>query len=157
MNSIVIFCAQYLYLFVVVLIVIAWFKSSKDVKLRFLVSVVLAGAIAYILSRIAAKLYYDPRPFVAEHIKPLISHAADNGFPSDHALLTGTLTAIAYFFNKKVAYVMGGLTIIIGIARILAKVHSPLDIGAGWVFGIIGAVASCYLINWYWQRKTQKT
>lgn len=152
MNSIIIFCAQYLYLFVVAVIVIAWLRTQKDKRLEFLVAIILAGGIAFILSRIASKTYYDPRPFVTERVKPLIAHAADNGFPSDHALLTGTLTAITYFYNKKVAFVMLILTILIGIARILAKIHSPLDIGAGWLFGIVGAVASYYLVSWYWRK-----
>jgi undecaprenyl-diphosphatase len=81
---------------------------------------------------------------VSEHVKPLISHAANNGFPSDHALFTMTITAITYYFSKKTAAVMLVLTIIIGVARVLALVHSPLDIGAGWVIGVIGAVAGYY-------------
>ena len=152
MNSIIIFCASYLYLFVIVGIGIAWLRTTKNLKVQFLVATIIAGAIAFVLSRIASKLYYDPRPFVTEHVKPLISHAGDNGFPSDHALLTGTLTAITYFFNKKNALGMLVLTVIIGIARILAKVHSPLDIGTGWLFGVIGAVAGYYLALWLFKK-----
>jgi undecaprenyl-diphosphatase len=153
MNSIIIFCAQYLYLFVILGIAIAWLKEKRETKFKFLVAIIVAGGIAFVLSRIASRLYYDPRPFVVEHVKPLFPHPADNGFPSDHALLTGTLTAIAYFFNKKTASVMLVLTVIIGAARVLAKVHSPLDIAGGWVFGIIGAVVSYYLVTWYWNKK----
>ncbi len=153
MNSIIIFCASYLYLFVIVGIGVAWFKTTKNLKVQFIIATVIAGAIAFILSRIASKLYYDPRPFVTQHVKPLIAHAADNGFPSDHALLTGALTAITFFYNKKIAAAMLVLTIIIGIARVLAKIHSPLDIGAGWLFGIIGAVAGYYIIGHFWSRQ----
>lgn len=152
MDSIIVFCAQYLFLFVIAGIGIAWLQTSKNLKAQFIVATLIAGAIAYILSRIASKLYYDPRPFVTEHVKPLIAHQTDNGFPSDHALLTGTLTAITYFFNKKAALAMLVLTIIIGIARVIAKVHSPLDIGVGWLFGIIGAVAGYYLSLWLFKK-----
>ena len=157
MNSIIIFCASYLYLFVVLGIGIAWLKTNKDTKVQFIVATIIAGVIAFILSRIASKLYYDPRPFVTQHVKPLISHAADNGFPSDHALLTGMLTAITYFYNKKVALGMLVLTVIIGVARILAKVHSPLDISAGWLFGVIGSVAGYYIVQYFWSRQKAKT
>ncbi|MGH7236917.1 MAG: phosphatase PAP2 family protein, partial [Candidatus Saccharimonadales bacterium] len=102
----------------------------------------------FILSRIGGHFYVDQRPFAAEHIKPLFAHAADNGFPSDHALLTMTLTAITYFFSKKIASIMLVLTIIIGVARVLARVHSTLDIAGGWVFGIVGALAGYYLMRW---------
>lgn len=148
MDTIIIFCAQYLFLFVIVSLAIAWLRSARIVKVQFALSVILAGIIALILSRIAAKLYFDPRPFVSQHVKPLISHAADNGFPSDHALLTMTLTAVTYFFSRKTAAVMFFLTVLVGVARILAKVHSPLDIGAGWIIAIIGALAGFYLVRW---------
>ena len=152
MDSVIVFCAQYLFILVILLLIIAWFKEPKNNRLRFFAAVILSGIIAFILSRIASKLYYDPRPFVTEHVKPLFAHAADNGFPSDHALLTGTLTAIAYFFNKKYATAMLVLTIIIGVARVLAHVHSPLDIAGGWVFGIVGSFAGYYLVDWYFKK-----
>ena len=157
MGSIIVFCAQYLFLFVIAGICIAWFQTTKNLKVQFIVATVIAGVIAFILSRVASKLYYDPRPFVTEHVKPLIAHQTDNGFPSDHALLTGTLTAITYFFNKKVASALLILTIIIGIARVLAKVHSPLDIATGWIFGLIGAIAGYYLTIWIFKKFTYLT
>jgi len=156
MNELIILSAKYLFVFVVAGIGLAWLLLPKDQKLKAALSIIAAGVIAVVLSRIASKLYYDPRPFVTEHVKPLIAHAADNGFPSDHALLTMTLTAIAYFHNKKIAAGMLILTIIVGVARILAKIHSPLDIAGGWVFGIIGAVAGYYLVNWFWARQQGK-
>ena len=148
MNTLVIFCAQYLFLFVILGMAIAWLRTARRTKLQFAVTTIVAGLVALALSRVAAKLYFDPRPFVTEHVKPLIAHAADNGFPSDHALLTMTLTAVTYFFSKKTATVMLLLTVLVGIARIAAKVHSPLDITAGWLLGAIGAVAGYYLIRW---------
>ena len=148
MDSVIIFCAQYLFLFVIAGIGIACLQTTKNLKAQFIAAIIIAGAIAFILSRIASKLYYDPRPFVTEHVRPLISHPADNGFPSDHALLTMTLTAITYFYNKKIAFIMLCLTILVGISRVLAKVHSPVDIGGGWIFGAIGAIAGYYLTLW---------
>lgn len=152
MNFLIIFCAKYL-LFVVALgLTVAWLRVGREAKKQFLVAAVLAGIIALVLSRIGGTLYFDPRPFVTEHVKPLISHAADNGFPSDHALLTMTLTAVTYFFSKKIAGVMLVLTILVGVARVLAKVHSPIDIAGGWLCGIIGAIAGFYLMRYLFGR-----
>lgn len=157
MDRLIIFCAQYLFLFVILGLAIAWFRvTDKQTRIRFIVATILAGAIAFALSRIAGHLYYDPRPFVTEHVKPLFGHSTDNGFPSDHALLTGTLTAITYFYDRKVAGAMLVLTIMIGAARVLAKVHSPLDIAAGWIFGVVGAVAGYYLTRWAFARYVSK-
>ena len=153
MDSVIIFCAKYVFLVVVLGAAVAWLVAPKDQKFKFLVAVILAGASAYILAKIAGKVYYDPRPFVAEHLRPLVAHAADNGFPSDHALFTATLTAATYFFNKKIAVGMALLTVVVGIARGAALIHSPLDIAAGWILGIAGGVAGYYLASWYFDRK----
>lgn len=139
-------------MFVIVGLVVVWLRSAREIKLRFTMATIVAGLLALAMSRIAAKLYFDPRPFVTEHVKPLIAHAADNGFPSDHALLTMTLTAITYFFSRKTAAVLCIFTVAVGLARILARVHSPLDISAGWVIGAIGAVAGYYLTRWAFDR-----
>jgi undecaprenyl-diphosphatase len=145
MDTLIIFCANYLFVVVIIFLGLAWLPKDLKTKKYFFASTVLAGIIAFILSRIAGQLYYDPRPFVVDHIKPLIPHAADNGFPSDHALLTMTLTASTYFYNKKAAAFMLLLTILVGVARVLARVHSPLDIIGGWFFGVVGAIAGYYL------------
>lgn len=156
MNEIIKLSAEYLIWVVVAIEVITWWMVKKEDRLKILILIIVAGGIAFVLRTIGGAVYYDPRPFVIEHVKPLIPHAPDNGFPSDHALLSGTLTAVTFFFNRKVAYVMTVLTIIIGVARVLAKVHSPLDIAAGWIFGIIGAICSYYLINWYFNKRINK-
>lgn len=162
MDAVIVFCAQYLFLLVILLEILAVIRLGKNVneKVRFASVVIVAGIIAFILSRVSSHFYYDPRPFVREHVKPLFPHIPDNGFPSDHALLTGTLTAAAYLFNRKYANLILIPTIIIGVARVLAKVHSPIDIAGGWLFGIIGAVAAYYIINWaltkQWGKSFQK-
>ena len=148
MNELIIFCAKYLIVFVVIGLAVAWFRVGTENKKRFVVAVVIGGIVALVLSRIAGHLYFDPRPFVSHHTTPLIPHAADNGFPSDHSLFAGMLTGATYFFSKKIAGIMAVLTVLIGVARVLAKVHSPIDILGGWVFGAIGAVAGYYAMHW---------
>lgn len=148
MDTLIIFCAKYLVLLVVLGLAAAWLPLNKETKKRFVIATVLAGGIALILSRLAGQLYYDPRPFVTKHVVSLIAHKADNGFPSDHALFTMTLTAVTYFFNKKLAGLMLLATIAIGAARVLANVHSPIDIAGGWALGIAGAIAGYYLAGW---------
>lgn len=110
--------------------------------------IVLAGILAVIASRIAGKLFYDPRPFVRNpNLKPLIPHGPDNGFPSDHALLTMTLTAALYFYSRRWAAAAFIVTAIVGAARILAHIHSPVDIIGAWVIGIAAAAAAYYFVE----------
>lgn len=148
MDSVIIFGAQYLFVFVCLGLAVAWLRLGKQEKKQLVVATLFAGIVALVLSRIAAHVYFDPRPFVTQHVTPLIPHAPDNGFPSDHALLTMTLSVVTYFFSKKIAAAMFALTLLVGIARVMANVHSPLDIAGGWVIGAVGALAGFYLMRY---------
>lgn len=147
MDSVIIFCAKYLLVAVVAIFVWLWLAAGIKIKKEMAATVILAGILALIASRIAGKLYYDPRPFVTHHVKALIPHAADNGFPSDHALLTMALTAVLYFYNKKWAAIALAITAVVGIARVAAHIHSPIDIAGAWAISITVAAASYYAVR----------
>jgi undecaprenyl-diphosphatase len=157
MDQIIIFCAKYLLVFVVLGLVVTFFRVSPENKKRLIVAVIAGGIVAFILSRIGGHLIDDPRPFVTRHVTPLIPHGPDNGFPSDHALFTGLLTAVTFFFSKKIASIMAVLTVMVGVARVLALVHSPLDIAGGWVFAAIGAVTGFYVARWIFSKLMAKS
>ena len=148
----VVVAGQYLFLLVILGVVVALLRAPRGAKARFLVSVLVAGAVAYCLSLLAAHLHYDTRPFVARHVTPLIPHDADNGFPSDHALLTMTLTAITCFFSRRTAAFMFIVTVLVAVARVIALIHSPQDITGAWILGIAGAVIGYYGVRAAWPR-----
>lgn len=135
MNSVIIFCAKYLLFAVVLVMAYTWYKTNK--RLEFVLAVILAALTALIVAKLAGALYYDPRPFVTEHVKPLIPHGTDNGFPSEHTIAAITLTTVIFFYRKKFAAAALALSLVVGIARVAAHVHSPIDIIGGIIIGII--------------------
>ena len=137
MNDFIIFCAKYLIGVLVLLAAYGWLRLPRKTKTQFVVAFIITGIISVILAKLAGKLYYHPRPFVVEHIKPLVSHSADNGFPSEHSVLAGALTVLLYFYRRNLFLAALALAILVGLGRIWAHVHSPLDIAAGLVFGAI--------------------
>lgn len=88
---------------------------------------------AFILSRLAGAIYFHPRPFVVANFTPLVPHPADNGFPSDHALLAAALAGSVWWFNRKAGLGLAALALLIGEGRILAGVHHLIDIIASFV------------------------
>ncbi len=148
MDSIIIFCAKYLFVAVVLIAAVVWLKAPRSSKLKVAAVIILAGILAVVASRIAAKLYYDPRPFVRDpNLKPLIPHGPDNGFPSDHALFTMTLTAALYFYDRRWAAAAFIVTVIVGVARVLAHIHSSIDIIGAWLIAIAAAAAANYIVS----------
>lgn len=114
---------------------------QKD-RVRFAVLGTLGGAIAFVLSRLVKLMYFSSRPFTVDGIPPIIPHEADNGFPSDHALLAFTLAAIIYTQNRKVGIAFFIFAALIGIARVFLHIHSPIDIIGSLAISLITVLAA---------------
>jgi len=142
-DTLIIFSAKYLYL--VSVIIFLWWGVVSVRRKEFILLSIFTLPVSFLISRIASVLYYNPRPFVSEHITPLLQHIADNGFPSDHALLTGTLAAIVTVFDKRIGALLWVLAIVVGGARVLAGIHHSTDIIASYVIALI-ALAIGYVI-----------
>lgn len=138
MTSLILFSAQYLFVVPVVLFAGYWFFAEN--RRRFLLVALVALPVSYCLGLLVGHFFYDPRPFTLLPVQPLFPHAADNGFPSDHALLTGTLAAIISVFSARLGFLLWVLAFIIGGARVLAYVHHAIDIAGSFLIAIVSVM-----------------
>lgn len=128
MHYVIIIGAKYLIALSPVLVAVYLFKIPKHARRYILIFFLLSLPVTFLLSLLAQELYYNPRPFVTGGFEPLIAHAPNNGFPSNHALLSSALAAGITFFNRRVAtwlWIMAG---IVSISRVYAGVHSWIDV-----------------------------
>ena len=137
------FLANYLIFAVGLLAVLVAYKTKS--RREFILAVALAGILALDLSLIAGALYYNPRPFASQGIEPLVQHVADNGFPSQHTLMAMALTAVIYFYRRRLAAAAFVLTLLVGAGRAWAHVHSWVDILGGLALGAIAGYAGVIL------------
>ena len=137
MNTLIIFGAKYLYLVGLAIFVIYFLRLLKEQKRTAFIFFLIDLPAVYLTSLIAGYFYNNPRPFVSEHITPLISHAADNGFPSDHTLLVATLASILYCYNRTLGFVVFAVAILIGISRVFAGIHHWIDIVGSFGIAIV--------------------
>lgn len=154
MHFLITFIAKYFIVipFIIVIIVLVQLKG-KHAKLSFVLQLIIAGIAALILARIASMIWYDPRPFVVGNFVPLIAHASDNGFPSDHTLLASLVGWVVLMYSRKYGIVTLVIALLIGTARVLAGVHHPLDIIGSFVISGI-AVALVVLVKNFITRYT---
>jgi undecaprenyl-diphosphatase len=144
MSIIIILVAKYFIVIPIILtLLLAWKQDSRKSRIEFILWVALTGALAYAIASIAGSFIEDPRPFAVGHFTPLIAHAADNGFPSDHTLLAAALAFAALRFSKRYAVIMGITALLIGGARVAAGVHHWEDIIGSLVISAV-AVAAVY-------------
>ena len=149
MELLIVFSAKYLIFIEITLfcgIVAHWLYRTQH--WWFTIQIIVSGALALTLSRAAQSLYYNPRPFVTESITPLVQHVADNGFPSDHALLAATLAFLVWLKSPKLGVGFLGLAILIGVSRILVNVHHSLDVLAAFGLALFAVLATDSLFRY---------
>ena len=148
MDFLIIFAGSYLYFFVIVIALAGLYLTKVvQVKKSLLKLSILSFPLSLIIAKIVSLFIYDSRPFVTEKVTPLIPHAANNGFPSDHTLLTMTISAVFLIYNRKLGILMAILSIIVGQARVLAKIHQPIDIVGSIIIAFIATFISYLIIK----------
>ncbi len=156
MNTIIALGANYLYIPVSLLAIYFLWTEGKEKRKSLLIFAAISLPLTLAFARIAGHFYYDPRPFVVGHFTPIIPHAPDNGFPSDHALLTSALAALVFVFNRKKGLILGALALLVGYFRVAAEVHHWIDIAGSFVISAFTAWLVYLIIESYKRRHGEK-
>ena len=151
-TSLVRICSNDL-VYIVILLAALWFviQILKSHPLKagsrgFAVNLVVKGAvilaiplgIAIVISESISAIYVRQRPFVADSkVHLLVPHSADGGMPSHHIVFMAALVATIYYYDRRTATFLAVLTLLTGMARIIAGIHYPTDILVGALIGAI--------------------
>ncbi len=166
-----IFAAKYLVFIAAVLaaavLAVRLWQQPRLSIIYWLVAAGIVLALSFALALLGGALYKDPRPFTTSHVAPLIPHAADNGFPSDHALLAAALVALVALVDLLWTLPFILLAVLIDWARVGAGIHHLIDVVGSSVLVVIAtviAVAVARLLtdmlashlppDWDWRRLT---
>lgn len=87
-----------------------------------------------------------PRPFLSG-MHTLFVYGGYNSFPSGHATLFAALTFSMFLFHLVRGWWFLVSAIIIGLARVVAGVHYPIDIFVGYMIGALSAYLICMYIR----------
>ena len=116
-----------------------------NLAVKGLVIFAIPVGIATIISELISMVYVRERPFVADQkVRLLVPHSADGGMPSHHIVFMVALITTVFFYERGFATFLAGLTLITGLARVVAGIHYPSDIFVGVVLG----VGVAYLYRW---------
>lgn len=128
------------YVIILLFVAFVFFKREHYKKSLLLLGTGLgAGLFArYVLVDLIRLFVNSPRPFaVLESVNPLVVHEATASFPSGHAAFFGALAMVVFLVNKKAGVIFFLLALFVGIARVMAGIHWPLDIIAGIIAGTL--------------------
>lgn len=121
----------------------------KGERYRAYCRILLAGLTAFLLAKLLS-ITYQPemmRPYEMLGVAPRASYLNNPGFPSDHALfVTAIFLAVwAETRRKWLTITLGALVLVVCVGRVVALVHTPLDVIAGVLVACLGGI-------WYLQR-----
>ena len=122
---------------------LAWLYLRQR-SLRTFIAAGLAAVVAVGIAGLISQVEYVPRPFVAEHFIPLIKHAADSSFPSDHLAALGAVCGATWFAARRLSAATAVVAAVVAFARVYVGVHWVTGVAAGFGLGVIAGVAIWY-------------
>jgi undecaprenyl-diphosphatase len=148
MKSLIIFAARDLVFVIALLSGLVFLRATAKQKQLLLVSAGLALLIGFALVLIAGAIHYHARPFVLYNIAPLVAHGNDNGFPSEHTFIAMLMAFLIAQVSWRWGLGLFGLALAVGIGRVAALVHWPIDIVGGTIIAAL-AVAGAHFAAAY--------
>jgi undecaprenyl-diphosphatase len=116
-------------------------------KWKEIVLVFFTGGFAWVIAHVLKALIHSARPSLFFLQVQALFVADGYAFPSGHAALFFALARSILFFHKKAGYTFFFFAVLISVARVMAGVHSPIDIFGGFVVGSLVAYAVEFLYN----------
>jgi len=153
MDTLIADLAQYGFIISFVVAFLVWLRLPRPQKLELLVAGVVGGIVCLALIKVGGALYYDARPFVTSGVAPLFPHAADNGFPSDHTAVTMFVALCVLVVSRPWGLVLVAVSLAAGVARVLAHVHSPVDIVGAVAIAAVAAAVGWLVARWVFARR----
>jgi undecaprenyl-diphosphatase len=97
----------------------------------------LSAGVSLVIASQLATLVGRPRPFVDEPhtVHLLVAHAADPGFPSDHATAAFAIAVAILLRNRRWGLLALVMAIALAVGRVAVGVHFPSDVLAGAALG----------------------
>jgi len=131
------------------------FKIPKGKRLKSYSIILMAGMTAYLFAKLIGSIYQPVglRPFELVGTVAGASFMNNPGFPSDHILFATAITCAVWFTTKQkiLTWILIALIIIVGVGRVMALVHTPIDVIGGVLIALLGSL-------WYLNDKlTNKT
>ena len=115
---------------------ILWVYDGK-IKREQALHAFFAGSLAWILAWIIKSIFPTHRPFQLNGEEAFVIIPLTNGaFPSGHTATAFAIAVTIWKHDRKMGIIYILSAVIVGISRVLANVHYPVDVIAGAILGI---------------------
>lgn len=111
-------------------------ERKTEVALHVLMSVIFVLIFTIILK----ELFAVPRPFLAEGEEAYAGLTHFSSLPSTHTAVAFVLATSVALHQKRLGVFLFTIASLIGIGRVMANVHYPIDIIVGLLIGVLTGV-----------------
>jgi len=140
-KGIIEFLASFLIWLMFAGLLVLWFVDGK-IKKEQVIHALAACFFAWLASVILKGVFQTTRPFLVDGVAALTLTIPQSGaFPSNHTAVAFALATTIWLHNRKVGWFYLISALVVGVARILANVHYPVDILGGAILGIFTSFA----------------
>lgn len=140
--------ADYMVIPVLILGVWAILSLPKNVRYQAVCRLIMSGLTALLIAKLLGVVYQpaEARPYVLLGLPAGASALDNHGFPSDHALFVATIVVAVWFEtrSRSVSLILAVMAILVCLGRVLAYVHTPLDVVVGVIIATLAGVV------WHW-------
>lgn len=120
------------------------FKVPSKGRYAAYCRILMAGLTAFLLAKLLAAVYQPEglRPFQEMGVEPGATFLPNPGFPSDHALFATAIVLAVWFETKHrvISSILATLVVLVCIGRVVALVHTPLDVIGGILVACVGSL-----------------
>lgn len=153
-DSLIVFVGDVLPWILIVFTIFYFLFFRKNVK-KFTVIVSMIGIASFVTQFLKWQIFLHPRPFVVlPDVVQLINISSFDSFPSGHATIFAALATGIFIYNRKLGIIFAIAALLIGLARVIAGIHYPLDVLTGFGIGFVMAILS-YKLMAYLSRKVK--
>jgi undecaprenyl-diphosphatase len=139
-NYLIEFAASFFIYFMYLGLIVLWITDGR-IKKEQVIHALSATLIAFLTAEILKSIFHTARPFIVQGLTPLtLTIPSDAAFPSTHTAVAFALAITVWLHDRKVGWIYLIWALFVGVARILANVHYPIDIWGGAILGIIIAL-----------------
>ena len=90
----------------------------------------------------------EARPYASlPDILVLATPTTDPGFPSDHAMVAGAVTAGLFLVDRRLGWVTAAAAALMAFSRVYLAAHYPLDVVVGLLLGAAVSLAGYFLVR----------
>ena len=114
--------------------------ESLNRRISNLGLVLISAGVSYFSAFILKNIFRIGRPDMLNVDFTPLMKLTNYGFPSGHASFYSALAVSMFFVSRRAGIFLGLIALVVGAARILAGVHTPLDIIGGFLLGTLVAV-----------------